>query len=62
MEIAVLGIDFGKNSCRVVGLDPPVLSSAAADAARRSSSWSHCHLAWSAWKRAAVLTILVACA
>ena len=35
MQIAVLGIDLGKNSCSVVGLDRGAGGAAAADAARR---------------------------
>ena len=56
MAIAIVGIDLGKNSCSVAGLDGSGRGgAAAAPVARRSwpSSWAGCRPAWWRWRRAA---------
>ena len=47
LSVAAMGIDIGKNSFHVVGLDRRVRSSCAGDgrAARSEPGWQTCHLA-----------------
>jgi hypothetical protein len=57
--IAVIGIDIGKNSFHIVGLDQR-----GAIVLRQKWWWKHgfptCHPVWSAWKPASVRIISVA--
>ena len=60
MEIAVVGIDLGKNKCSVVGLDAAgkVITRRRMSARACSSSRRACRPASSQWKRAAGPIIL----